>query len=274
MWHDACVCDMTHLLTTWAKSNCVVWHDSFTWHDVCMHDMTHLAMPSAKSKRVTSWLIHMWHDVCMRDMTHIAMPSARSDCVMCAMTQSYVIWRMYVWHDSPCHDFSKIRLCESRDVAQRANWLCDVTWLIHTCDLTLSCAGHDSMSPKTSPSARIDSVPWRDWFIRVTGLLHLQGVPKRCSARELTVWRHVAHSLCETWLNCYASHDLFLRETWLTHVCDMTNWVRRRCTARKWTVWYEEAMWHGWMSQATQMNESCYADELVMQAWMRVTSHR
>ena len=27
------------------------------------------------------------------------------------------------------------------------------------------------------------------------------------------------------------------------------------------------------MSQATQMNESCYADELVMQAWMRVMSH-
>ena len=199
-WHTY-VYDMTHSY---------VWHDSFirvTWL-ICTCDMT-LSYVCVHMRR--TWHIQMCVQMCRIWHIHV-----------CDMTPSYV------WHDS---------------------FIC-VTWLLHVCDITFSyllANVQDVANPYVCANVQDVTHPyvwqsyvWPDSFICVTWLIYV---------RDMT-HSYVRHDsfVCVIWL-CYiyiymctcVGHDtsicvckcvhihtqmpykyVFMRVTWLNHMCDMT----------------------------------------------------
>ena len=141
VWHGLCIhvmwildlCDMTHLY---------VRHDSFICETcLCIH---------------STWLIHMcdmkhsymWHDPCIRATWHT---SIRAKCLIRTfdMPHSYVrhvTWnipkydmtRSNVRHDSSIRATCLIRTFDMTHSYMRHDTFIHMTWLMHTCDMTLS----------------------------------------------------------------------------------------------------------------------------------------
>ena len=199
LWHDSCVCGMTHacvwhyscVRVMWLIHMCDVTHiiDMTDYPLMCRTHMESLVYAWCDSCICVTWLMHM------RDKTGVYVDVTWYPLMCLAHMESqvighdsyiYVTWlvhmcdvsHIYVWHDSCIY----------------VTWLIHiVTWLIHICDMT-----HSYM--------------WLESYICVT---------------SLTCMHDVTHSplMCSTYKNSQVTlrPNLCMCVTWLMHLRDMTH---------------------------------------------------
>jgi len=253
--HDSCTCPTcTKEPCNHTKESCMhtkspvcthkspictcVWH-SCVCHDSCTHvrpimcnaHICPLLFTHSVPWSCVPWLIHVcdmthscvWHDsfICVTWLTHV-----------CDMTHAYICALLCVMHTF-VHYYPQIlsfgHACHHLFAPQHVQYysLICFTWLSHICDMTHSCAWHDSSMCVTWLIHMCDSRTHLRPIVcnsHICPLLSTNSVPWSCMpwlvctsawAILLTHMFHMTHP--------YSWHDSYRCVTWFIHVCDMTH---------------------------------------------------
>ena len=248
MWHDSSIC-VTWLIDIWKCWAHIRWDmtHSYMWHD---------------SSICVTWLIDIWQ--CWAhirwDMTHSYKWHDSFICVTWLndiwQCWAHILWDMthsYMWHDSPIFltqlmhifDMNRVKCDMPHTYVLHNTFMCGntvlryyETWLIHTCDMTLSNVWLDGFICKTplrlirtEHDSFINLQCLRIFFkmlleLKVSGYglgfgFYFWGLAFRFTWDLLPVELWAYYWSPSSNLNVL--HNSFVCVTWLSHLCYMTD---------------------------------------------------